>query len=545
MPEITTGTLIAGRYRLETRLDAGGRAQVWTATDDELKRPVAVKLLLTPAGGDAAFVEAFRAEAQLEAKLKHPGIVEVFDWGHDGDVNFVVQELLDGETVAQLLANGPLAADRVIGVGRQLAGALVYAHAEEVAHGSVGVKHAIVGADGKATLIDFGLQCRGQCEYPALPDADTYALGTLLYEMLTGASPTGPRPANFPENEPWPEHPHKMVADVPSELDAIVMKAIAPNPAERYQTAAELQAALDELARPKSHAWLWTMLAVFAVLLAALGTWYFASQMKIVVPDVTGKTTAEAQSVLSSAGLKMVVTGQAASAAVTEGAIVSEEPSAGAKVRRGSQVGVMLSSGKPTAQVPTVIGLDLQSASGQIASAGLTVGTVTKQTSTTFPVNTVISASPAAGAQLIAGSPVNLVVSAGQARVTVPDLRGLSQTNATAKLQSLGLKVDVGTAFSSQSRGVVVSQGPVAGATVAPGGTVTILVSKGRAPVTVPRVIGAQAADAKTSLQNLGLVPVTVETSGSASQVGNVISQEPGSGSRVAPGSQVTITVGK
>ena len=159
---------------------------------------------------------------ELEARLKHPGIVEVFDWGHDEDANYVVMELLEEQTVRRLLETGPLPSDRVITLGRQAAAALAYAHAEGVAHGSIGPDHVMTAPDGHATLIDFGLQCRGTCEYPAVPDSDTYALGALLYEALTGASPTGARPLNLPENEVWPEHPHKLNSEIPADRKSVV-----------------------------------------------------------------------------------------------------------------------------------------------------------------------------------------------------------------------------------------------------------------------------------------------------------------------------------
>jgi len=545
MASLEVGLLLVDRYRLDERLDSGGGAQVWRATDRELNREVAVKVLLTPEGGDPAFVEAFRAEAQLEAKLKHPGIVEVFDWGHDGDVNYVVMELVEGQTVERLLEGGPLSPERVITLGRQAAGALAYAHAEGVAHGSVGPAHVMVTPEGHTTLIDFGLQCRGACEYPAIPDADTFALGKLLYEALTGASPSDVRPDGLSEKELWPASPHKLNPDIPPELDRVVMKAIAPDSADRYETAAALQAALDELVRPKSRAWLWAVLAILALVIVGVGTWFFASQMKQVVPDVVGMQSAQAESTLSSAGLKMVVTGQTTSPSEPAGVVLAESPASGTKVRRGSQVGVTVSTGKPTAVVPSVSGLTFDAASSSIVGAGLAVGAVTNKTNSSFPPNTVISQSPAAGTELTAGDSVDLVVSSGRAQVTVPDVRGMAQADATAKLTAVGLVAQVGKAYSSQPSGLVVGQGPAAGSSVAKGSIVTISVSQGQAPVKVPNVEGALAADAKTSLQNLGLVPVSVPTTGTAAQVGTVISQDPGPGAKVAPGSQVRIFVGK
>lgn len=545
MTQISAGSVIAGRYRLEERLDAGGRAQVWRATDSELSRPVAVKMLVTPEGGDPRFVEAFRNEAQSEANLKHPNIVEVFDWGHDEDVNYIVMEFLEGQTVRKLLEGGTFAPDRVITVGRQAAAALAHAHAAGVAHGLIGPENIVVDADGHTTLIGFGLQCRGVCESPPTPDADTHMLGLVLFEMLTGYNAAGPHPPGIPENQPWPEHAHKLNSAVPADLDRVVWKAIDPDPANRYQAASALQADLDELARPKSRAWLWILLAVLAVILAVAGTFLLVTQQKVTVPDVVGKTQTEAAATLSSAGLKLVVTGQGASASIPAGSIISEIPTAGAKVRKGSSVGVTVSSGKPQAGVPTVTGMTLDNATSAIATAGLVVGTITHQNSGTFPANTVISQSPAAGTQITLGSAVNLVVSSGQAHVTMPAVIGSTQANAIAKLQGLGLHVDVGTALTSaQPAGIVYAQGPAAGTQVPSGGTVTISVSQGVAPVTVPNVVGATQANAYTALQQRGLVPVSTTTSSSAT-AGTVISQTPEANSKVSPGTQVNLIIAK
>jgi eukaryotic-like serine/threonine-protein kinase len=545
MKSVDVGVLVAGRYRLEERLDVGGRAQVWRAVDQELERPVAVKILLTPEGSDPSFVEAFRAQAQLEARLQHPGIVEVFDWGHDEDANFVVMELIEGRTLRARLDQGVLLNEGAISVGRQLAAALAYAHAEGVAHGSISAEHVMVSADGRATLIDFGLQCHGVCEYPALPDSDTYSLGQLLYEALIGAKPAGPRPVNLPDSLDWPAPPRKLNPNVWGRLESVVMKAISPKIEDRYPTAADLQADLDELAKPKSRIASLALMVLMALMIAAVSIWYFGTQSRIVVPSVTGMPAAQAESTLSSAGLKMVVTQRAASSSASTGTVMSEDPPAGSEARRGSSVKVVVSTGRAMTTVPSLIGMSLETASSNVASVGLVVGTVVTQNSDAFPANTIASQSPEAGTQLTAGSSVTLIVSAGQARATVPDVSGLSQSQATAKLDDAGLVADVTSVYSNLPSGIVVSQGPTAGATVARGSSVAISISRGPAPVRVPNVVGAKEADAVKSLQDVGLVPVSVPTSGTASQVGNVISQSPARGTAVAPGSQVRIRIGQ
>jgi beta-lactam-binding protein with PASTA domain len=543
MADIHADSLIASRYRLGARLDAGGRAEVWRAVDEELKRPVAVKILVTPEGGDPAFLDRFRDEAQVEARLKHPNVVEVFDWGHDGDVNYIVMELLTGRTFRQMLdAEGPVPWEKTLSVGRQAAAALAYAHHEGTVHGNLNLHTIMVAADGHATVIAFGLWCRENCENPSAPDADAFALGGVIYEALTGSSPFGAPPAEAPKDHPWPAPPSKLVSDVPDEFDRIVMKAIAPEPPERYQTAAELQADLDALAAPKRHTGLWIALATLLLLLIAAGIVYAVTQQRVTVPDVVGKSSAEASSTLAASGLKTVVTGNVVSSGVAQGSVVSQDPAAGAQARKGAEVGIVLSTGLPMITVPTVTGLDFPTASSQIASAGLIVGKVTRKASDTFPANTVISQSPAAGVDVTQGAPVNLVVSSGQVSVALPDVRGSSQQTATTKLQNLGLKVSVGMVVSNQPVGSVVSMAPGPGTVVPAGSTVTIAVSKG---TTVPNVVNALEGDAKSALVAAGFVPRTVDTSGTTANDGRVIAQDPSAGDQAANGSQVTITVVK
>jgi serine/threonine-protein kinase len=403
----------------------------------------------------------------------------------------------------------------------------------------------MVSPDGRATLIDFGLQCHGVCEYPALPDSDTYSLGQLLYEALIGAKPSGPRPVNLPEGLDWPTPLRKLNPNVWGRLEHVVMKAISPEMDDRYPTAAALQADLDELAKPKSRIASMVLMGLMALMIVAVSIWYFGTQTRVVVPSVIGMPTAQAESTLTSAGLEMVVTQRVASASAATGTVISEDPPAGSEARRGSSVKVVVSTGRAMTTVPSLIGISLEAASSSVASAGLVVGTVVTQNSDAFPANTIASQSPDAGTELTAGSSVTLIVSAGQARATVPDVGGLSQAQATARLTDAGLVADATTVFSELPSGIVVSQGPTAGTTVAKGSSVAISISGGPAPVRVPNVVGAKEADAVRSLQDVGLVPVSVPTSGTPSQVGNVISQSPTRGSAVAPGSQVRIRIGQ
>ncbi len=206
-----------------------------------------------------------------------------------------------------------------------------------------------------------------------------------------------------------------------------------------------MQAALDALVAPKKpRVWPWAVAAVVAIVVAVLGLWYITSQMSVVVPDVTKMPIAEAESALASAGLVMTVGGQETSEELPAGVVVAENPAAGTSVRRGSKVSVTESTGKPTVAVPAVVGIEFKTASSTIASAGLVVGTVTRKNDDSFPADTVISQEPAAGQQLTLSSPVNLLVSAGEAQANVPDVTGLAQSAATSRLENAGFVVDAG-----------------------------------------------------------------------------------------------------
>jgi serine/threonine-protein kinase len=521
--------------------------EVWEAEDVELRRSVAIKLLVTPLQADPSLAENFRSEARVEAALKHPNIAEVLDWGHDGSTTYVVTELLGGRTLRDVLdLEGPAPWQLTARVGLQIAGALAYAHAAGYAHGTLSAERIMLSPDGHATLLGFGIACRGFCESPPSADADAYALGGVLYEMLTGASPFEARPAELPDNEPWPRPVRAIAPETPRRLGEIVMRSVSPDPAERYATAADLEADLARFLSPPDHRWIWLTAAVFAVIAAVLLTLALTAVRTIVVPDVTGRTTTEAAAILARAGLRLVVTGQAPSSDVATKTIVAENPGAGQRVRRGTQIGVVVSSGLPKSVVPSVVGSTLQAASGQIASAGFVVGNVKRANSNTYPADSVISAFPEPGSSAPVGSRIDLVVSAGQATVTMPDVRGVWGADAVDKLTALGLKVDTGEQFSTQASGTVVSQAPEPGTTVAAGGTVVISISRGPSPVTIPDLIGSAPSVAQNTLERMGLVPImSTEASGTdPAHRGIVVRTDPPSGTSVGPGTRVAVTIG-
>ena len=265
------GRVLAGRYRLEEKLASGGMAEVWAATDEILARKVAVKLLHRHLAADDSFVERFRREAVAAARLAHPAIVSIYDTCTDDGDEAIVMELVDGDTLRDCLAaQGPLEPPRAVDVVAQVADALAFAHRAGVVHRDVKPGNILMCDDGRVLVTDFGIAKAaeetndltatgaivGTAKYLAPEQveggtvdarADVYALGVVLYELLTGRAPfaadTDLATAVLRLNTEPPK-PRQVRPGIPRSLEQIVLKAMARRPADRYASAEELRAAL-------------------------------------------------------------------------------------------------------------------------------------------------------------------------------------------------------------------------------------------------------------------------------------------------------------
>ncbi len=636
------GQVLGGRYRLLAPIGTGASATVYLADDVVLRRRVAVKVLHDALAGDASFLKRFEAEARAAAALNHPHIMAVHDWGQ-GDVPYLVTELLDGGSLRALLDTGSrldLAQARQIGV--DAARALDYAHRRGFVHRDIKPANLLFDDEGMVRIADFGLAralaeaawtepagaVLGTARYASPEQAqggtldgrsDVYSLGLVLIESVVGSVPfaadttLGTLMARIGRDVPVPDAmgpllPALRAVGVPDpagrpdagEFATLLMAAgdlgtvrrlplagtIAlrpdeldpPEPTTIYvpqqpdrtgpvfvdATAGELTAtaaqpvtrlydrevesgAVARNARggrsPRRRPSMRSLVALGVVAAAAAGLLAFIllRTPTHTVGEFVSMSLGAAQAEIESKGFRVDAQPQF-SESVAADIVISQEPAAGTTLAEGRTITLVVSAGPPPVPVPgDLAGKTLEQATASLAAAGLKVGELTESFDESVPKDTVLSLAEGTPDTLPKNSAVGLVVSAGPKPRTIPDdLAGKPVAEVTTQLESLGLKVTRVDEFSETvADGRVMSTAPAAGQTIAKGGTVTVTVSKGKRPVTIPAGLVGQSCNAVASnLQGLGLV-VTINPFGAT-----VRSVNPASGTQVRAGSTVTLACG-
>jgi eukaryotic-like serine/threonine-protein kinase len=560
---MTQPRLLGGRYELDGIVGRGGMAEVFRARDIRLDRIVGVKTLRDDLARDQTFQARFRREAQSAASLNHPSIVAVYDTGEDmvGNlpVPYIVMEFVDGRTLRDLLRDDRrLLPERAAEITDGVLRALDYSHRNGIVHRDIKPGNVMLTRSGDVKVMDFGIaravsdsqmtmtqtaQVIGTAQYLSPEQArgervdarsDLYSTGCLLYELLTGRPPfTGDSPVAIAyqhvKEDPIP--PSRVDPEVPPWADAIVLKAMQKDPADRYQSAGEMR---NDIQRALSGA------PVAAPMLGA--AYAGARQLSGAPTQVAGRT-----------------------AAVPPYMYGPEDGGPGGPPRRQRRawpwvvlvvVVVMLiaaiaaikfiNGGNSGVSVPTVANESLAQAKSNIVKAGLTVGAVTQRTSSSVPKGDVISTSPSAGSSASKGSSVSIVESEGKPKsklVSVPNVVGERRGVAVSKLESDGFKVNVvGTTSPGTPANTVVSEHPTG--SVKPGGTITIDVTA-REPDVPASVIGMTEANARALLQAnpYDYVVTTQFGAGDGGQPGTVYLTSPPTGSPLAQGSAITIFV--
>ncbi|MGH1527296.1 Stk1 family PASTA domain-containing Ser/Thr kinase [Leifsonia sp. L25] len=618
------GRLIDGRYQVRSRIARGGMATVYLATDLRLERRVAIKVMHGHLADDNTFKSRFVQEARSAARLAHPNVVNVFDQGQDSDMAYLVMEYLPGITLRDLLKDyGKLTPEQTIDIMEAVLSGLAAAHKAGIVHRDLKPENVLLADDGRIKIGDFGLAraasantATGQALLGTIaylsPElvtrgvadarSDIYALGIMMYEMLTGTQPFhGEQPMQIAyqhANDPVPA-PSSANPAVPPELDELVLWAtekdpdrrptdaremldrlieaeksirgdvamqstmVLPpafdiadgdtqiiNPAIRQQVASSTPTATDTLTQAARRRrgkgwWLFALVLVLAAVAGGTG-WYFGSGPGsfVTVPNVVSQAPAAAATTLTNLGFKTV---QAPEYSVTipAGQVSSTDPKAGASANRGSTVTLRVSQGPKPVTIPALAGASLDAAKSAITGTGAKVGDVAQQFDAKVPANTVISATRASDGSDISGgggyfqaAAVNLVVSVGP----IPDVTGKSVSGATAALEKVGLHATAGPQSYSDTidKGDVISAQPQ-GQPVRPGDTLALETSRGPAPVPVPDVVGQTWDKAKAALQAAGF-QLNYSAAADLLPGGFVVSKvSPSPGTEAPKGSTVTV----
>ncbi len=608
---IEAETIIDGRYRVLSRLGSGGMAEVYLAEDQLLGRQVALKVLHQHFAEDQEFVERFRREASSAAGLSHQNIVGIFDRGEWNGTYYIAMEYVAGRSLKAIVREqGALDPAAAIDIVVQILRGARFAHRRGVVHRDLKPHNVILDEEGRARVTDFGIaragasdmtltgsimgtaqylspeQAQGQAVSAA---SDLYSVGVILYELLTGVVPFEGETAvaiAFKQVSAEPFPPSALNPALPATLDAIVLRALAKDPANRYADADEFIAALQQarLALPLSapapapapqdglhpgtgpllmpaagpfveeppsspgnhrRLWLWSALAALVAAAVVLAVVLSSGSGRVKVPDVVGLTEPAAVARLRIAGVTPVPTSRA-STTVANGVVFEQTPAYGDVVNHGARVILIVSSGLPTTPLAKVEGLTSAQAVSMLRAAGFKPTTKAKA-STSVAEGIVIGTEPIAGTRLTVGSPVTVLVSSGPSPVRVPDTVGQSRAGAEAALVTAELAVGAITqqVSATQTPETVLSQSPVAGSMLRVGGNVNLVVAKAPKDVAVPAVVGQNETEAAAALGRAGFTPksVTAPTL-EPSQVGVVLKQTPAAGAQAPKGATVTITVG-
>ena len=549
--------VLDGRYALEMLIGSGGMADVYRAKDQLLERTVAVKILHQQYENDTEFIARFQREAKAAARITHPNIVNVYDVGVAEGRHYIVMEYVPGRTLKERIKEeGALPVPEALRIARQIAGALAQAHLTRLVHCDIKPHNILVMPDGTVKVADFGIaravtestmtyndSIMGSVHYfspeqasgtTITPKSDVYSLGIVLYEMLTGHVPFDGNTAvsiarRHLDEEPQPLH--SILPGIPPVVDALVMRMMAKDPAQRpdsaqlvrdIRRAEQLSASIGETASVpafdpdatrvltpgeaqeisafaeegeespdavEKRSFFRTRKFIFGLVLVLILGFFtgiflsfgkFWSTVEVTVPDVTGKQMTLARQILEDQHLRVTVA-ETFDADVPVGVVVSQSPEAGMTVKEERAITIYVSKGGEALEMPNLRGLKQTDAIDRLQKMGLRLGS-SYETFSDEEVGTVISQDPRSGARISKGQTVDITVSKGQKvkKTNVPNVKGVPIDRARSMIEESNLKVGtVAQEENSQAAGTVTAQSPAAGTEVDEGTAVRLTVSEG------------------------------------------------------------------
>ncbi|MEO7195744.1 MAG: Stk1 family PASTA domain-containing Ser/Thr kinase [Pseudonocardiaceae bacterium] len=631
---MTIPRLLSDRYELGETLGYGGMSEVHRGRDVRLGRDVAVKVLRADLARDPQFQHRFRREAQNAAALNHPAIVAVYDTGETdsghGRLPYIVMEFVEGRTLRDIVkTEGPLEAQRAMETMADVCAALDFSHRNGIIHRDVKPANVMINNDGAVKVMDFGIaraladgqgvtqtsavvgtaqylspeQARGE-----LVDArsDVYAAGCVLYELITGDPPfTGDSPVavayQHVREDPTP--PSSNNPDVPAALDAVVLKAMSKNPANRYQSAAEMRTDLvrvlsgqrqlapvimteadrdlmldsgptvairpirtirnGRVSRHSSELQVGSatgrrsgrglgilsmvvVLAVVGVLLLLFTNVFGGGPKPVLLSNVVGQPVVQAEQSLNAEGFQ-TERHPVESTPQDLDRVVDMNPSG--QALRGTTIRLDVGAGPAEVEVPNLLGLDRVQAQASLQQVGLALSP--DQLQQVVPddkdVDRVLVQDPPAGRQLTKGKSVIITVGVPPATVGVPDVVGTNVDQAQRNITVAHLTAQLQEVDSTAPRGQILKQNPAGGTAVKAGATVILTVSRGN-QLQMPDLRGLTPAQARDTLKKLGWLGMLNQMStpvDDTTQVGIVVAQDVPPAAGFGRDQTITITVGR
>lgn len=505
------GKLLGSRYEIIEKIGNGGMATVYKAKDLVLKRYVAVKILREEYTTDNEFIKRFNTEAESAASLTHPNIVSVYDVGKEGNLYYIVMELIKGKTLKEIIVeDGRMGWKWSVKIAKQIAQALETAHRNNIIHRDIKPHNIIITEDGTAKVTDFGIAKAvsnstitafgttiGSVHYFSPEHArggytdaksDLYSLGVVLYEMVTGRVPFDadtPVSVALKHMQEKPVPPIELNPAIPQSLNDLILKAMEKDPNMRYSTATEMIEDLDKILKnpeaevgvvDKSQARarriqqeenqtnqskfakfkkyleehkgvkIALIVAIFLIVFIAsigitLGVPNSGKPKDILLPNFTNITLDEAKAKAEEVKLNLNVSEEKYDVQIEEGKIISQDPKyqPNYTVKEGSTVNVVVSKGQEIVKVTKLVGKTKDEARKELKDLGLEME-IEEVNSDDVEPGIVIEQDKQEGEEVLAGTKIKLKVSLGIEKVEVPDLAGLSEDEAKAKITEAKLK---------------------------------------------------------------------------------------------------------